>query len=131
MYYEEKVIGGVLHYRNIPGGVWIEVSKEVLTEKYLREKDNNGGYAQLYDAEAVKEELASFAHKQWSGWMEYLFSKCLNPIVPDGSAIIPEWAVKRWKKQIETSYDELSEPEKENDRKEADGMIEIFSRSFI
>ena len=131
MFYEEKVLNGVLHYRNIPGGAWIEVSKEVLTEKYLREKDNNGGYAQLYEVEAVREKLASYAHKQWSGWMEYLFSKCVNPIEPDGTAIIPKWAVKRWKGQIETPYEELSEPEKESDRKEADGMIEIISRNFI
>lgn len=47
MFYEEKVLNGVLHYRNISGGAWIEVTKEELTEKYLREKDNNGGYAQL------------------------------------------------------------------------------------
>lgn len=118
-------------YNLTKGGAWIEVSKEVLTEKYLREKDNNGGYAQLYEVEAVREKLASYAHKQWSGWMEYLFSKCVNPIEPDGTAIIPKWAVKRWKRQIETPYEELSEPEKESDRKEADGMIEIISRYLI
>ena len=55
MFYEEKVLNGVLHYRNIPGGAWIEVSKEVLTEKYLREKDNNGGYAQLADVRELVE----------------------------------------------------------------------------
>ena len=96
-------------------------------------------YAQLYEVEAVREKLASYAHKQWSGWMEYLFSKCytvyLEPTLqePDGEAhlVIPKWAVDRWKKQIETSYEELSEPEKESDRKEADGMIEIFCRNFI
>lgn len=57
MFYEEKVLNGVLHYRNIPGGAWIEVSKEVLTEKYLREKDNNGGYAQLADVLAEFEPM--------------------------------------------------------------------------
>lgn len=139
MFYEEKVLNGVLHYRNIPGGAWIEVSKEVLTEKYLREKDNNGGYAQLYEVEAVREKLASYAHKQWSGWMEYLFSKCytvyLEPTLqePDGEAhlVIPKWAVDRWKRQMQTPYNDLPEEEKESDRKEADGMIEIISRNFI
>ena len=85
-------------------------------------------YPLLYDAEATRENLASYAHKQWSGWMEYLFSKS---VIIDGIAVIPAWAVKRWQKQIVTSYNELSEPEKESDRKEADGMIEIFCRSFI
>lgn len=87
---------------------------------------------QLYDAEATREKLASYAHKQWSGWMDYLFSKCVNPIEADtGTVIIPKWAVERWKRQIETPYEELSEPEKESDRKEADGMLEIICRSFI
>jgi hypothetical protein len=65
---------------------------------------------QLYDAEATREKLASYAHKQWSGWMDYLFSKCVNPIEADtGTVIIPKWAVERWKRQIKTPYEELSE----------------------
>lgn len=74
----------------------------------------------------MKESLAEYAHNQWSGWMEYLFSKTVNPIEPDGTVIIPKWAVDRWKKQIQTSYSNLSEEEKESDRKEAEGMIKIM-----
>lgn len=31
MYYAEKIINGVLHFKNTPNGEWIEVSKEKLT----------------------------------------------------------------------------------------------------
>jgi len=66
----------------------------------------------------MREKLAEFAHKQWSGWMEYLFGKCtLNE---DGTATIPKWAVDRWTRQLLTPYENLDEPEKESDRKEAD-----------
>lgn len=72
----------------------------------------------------MKEKLSEYAHNQWSGWMNYLFSKC--EINEKGEATIPKWAVDRWKNQIQTPYDKLSEEEKNSDRIEADGMIKIM-----
>ena len=43
-----------------------------------------------------------------------------------GGVIIPQWAVERWMRQMNTEYKNLSEEEKESDRKEADGMILIM-----
>lgn len=73
------------------------------------------------------EELAAYAHRQWSGWMEYLFSKC--SFNTDGTATIPEWAVDRWQRQIKTEYKDLSEDEKESDRKEARGMLQVIANN--
>ena len=73
----------------------------------------------------MTEMLAEFAHKQWSGWMKHLFSKCT--ITEDGVAIIPRWAVDRWARQMNTPYQALSEEEKESDRKEAIGIWNIVS----
>ena len=72
----------------------------------------------------LKEELACLAHTQWAGWMRYLFKLSNNKL--DGSVIIPAKLVERWRRQICTPYNELSEPEKDSDRKEADKFIEIF-----
>ena len=72
----------------------------------------------------MREKLAEFAHKQWSGWMEYLFSKC--SVNNDGTATIPKWAVDRLTRQINTNYENLDEQEKESDRNEADGMIDVI-----
>ncbi len=71
-----------------------------------------------------REKLAEYAHSTWSEWMDYLFSKCT--LDEAGDLVIPEWAVKRWKRQVETEYAELSEQEKESDRKEADRMLSIM-----
>ena len=49
MYYEEKVINGILFYRNYPDKEWIEMSKEDLTARYIRTKNDNCVYAQLYE----------------------------------------------------------------------------------
>jgi hypothetical protein len=71
-----------------------------------------------------REQLADYAHDAWSGWMEYLFEKSKEN--SDGSVTIPTELVKRWKRQLNTSYKDLSEKEKNSDRDEADKMIKIF-----
>jgi|TARA_R100000501_G_C2618252_1_gene111738 hypothetical protein len=71
----------------------------------------------------LRENLAELCHDQWSGWMTYLFSKCIK----DGKQMtIPEWAVDRWQWQASKTYDELSEAEKESDRAEADRFITLL-----
>jgi hypothetical protein len=72
----------------------------------------------------TREQLAAYAHKAWSGWMEYLFSQCKYDVETD-TYIIPQWAVNRWQRQILTSYSDLPEQEKDSDRAEADKMLAI------
>ncbi len=74
----------------------------------------------------LREKLANYAHHAWSGWMEYLFKKgCYNT---DGSFTIPKSFVERWSRQMHTPYSELSEQEKDSDRKEADEMLLIMGK---
>ena len=73
-----------------------------------------------------EEKVAELAHDQWSGWMEYLFEKCSDN--EDGSVNIPLKLVKRWKKQMENNYENLSEEEKDSDRKEAKKFISLFNK---
>jgi hypothetical protein len=75
----------------------------------------------------MRELVAELCHSQWSGWMDYLFSKCT--INPDGSMNIPVWAVERWKHQAESSYQDLSEQEKNSDREEADKFLKLFAEN--
>ena len=76
----------------------------------------------------IREQLADFAHSQWSGWMEYLFSK--GVFNENGTWTMPEWAVKRWSNQMKTDYKDLSESEKDSDRSEADGMLKIIIKKM-
>lgn len=69
------------------------------------------------------ERLATYAHNAWAGWMAYLFSK--GTFNEDGTWTMPAWAVERWKRQMQASYRELPEEERESDRKEARQMIKI------
>lgn len=71
----------------------------------------------------VRELLAAYAHKAWSGWMKHLFGKCI--LNEDGTATMPVWAVKRWQRQMMTDYQDLPDLEKQSDREEADRMLGI------
>lgn len=75
-----------------------------------------------------REALAEYAHEAWSGWMKYMFEKMTEGSTDgrvDGTFIMPEWAVLRWSRQMNTSYADLSQEEKESDRFEADRMLAI------
>ena len=75
----------------------------------------------------VREILAEFCHSQWSNWMSYLFSKCYPEKSQfdrdNDNLVIPGVFVDRWMRQMNTDYEDLSEPEKESDRREADKLI--------
>lgn len=69
------------------------------------------------------EILANYAHKAWSGWMNYMFGKSVKN--KDGTITIPKWAVERWSRQANTKYVDLPESEKESDRDEAKLMLRL------
>lgn len=64
--------------------------------------------------ESFLETLATLEHEQWAHWTKYM----LNNLTPEN--------IQRWKKQIETPYEELSEKEKESDRKWAMIVVDAF-----
>ena len=61
------------------------------------------------------EIAAARAHEQWSHWQRYLHSRCYPG--DDGDLIIPCYLVLQWDRQMNTTYDQLSESEKESDRR--------------
>jgi hypothetical protein len=75
------------------------------------------------ESDDLREKLAEYAHAAWSGWMLHLFDH--SKLNEDGSANIPAWAVRRWTRQANASYQELLEDEKNSDRAEADAMLGI------
>lgn len=75
----------------------------------------------------MREQLAKLCHQQWSNWMKYLFNNCERN--KSSEMVIPKWAVDRWKRQMNTEYEDLSESEKNLDRNEADKIIKIISKN--
>lgn len=60
------------------------------------------------------EKLASIEHDRWAHWQRYLHGKGTKQA--DGSLNLPAHLVTQWERQCNTSYDDLSDLEKESDR---------------
>lgn len=73
------------------------------------------------------EQMAELAHEVWVGWMQYMFSQGRNPHnEPDGCWVMPPDKVKRWTRQMNTPYSELTEAEKTSDREIAQRYLDIL-----
>lgn len=81
---------------------------------------------------ALREQLAALAHKLWSGWMVYMFSKGYFRVLDldeltQTAFVLPAELRSRWERQMRTAYADLPEGEKESDRQEADKMIAAYA----
>ena len=61
----------------------------------------------------IIEKLAAHEHEQWAHWTRYMLDN------------LTEENIARWRQQIETDYQDLSESEKESDRQWARRAIEV------
>ena len=66
---------------------------------------------------SLRERLAALEHEQWAHWTRHL----LDHLTPED--------VERWRRQIETPYDQLSETEKRSDREWADRVLKLVGAS--
>ena len=79
------------------------------------------------ETKEVIEDLADLEHDSWARWMEHLFK--VSEENEDGTVTIPKDKVNRWKRQIETEYEDLSNKEKESDRKEVRKFVKIIKKA--
>lgn len=81
----------------------------------------------------LREALAALAHERWSRWIEYLFDTCegvgtVGEVTRPDALLIPEWAVERWERQMNTRYADLPEEEKASDQREADRILALIGK---
>lgn len=91
---------------------------------------------QIIDEETKKfvEKGADLEHDRWARWQQYMFSKMYEVKgiggEPTGEMILPKEFVDRWFRQINTKYSDLSEEEKESDRKETRNYLPLLESSL-
>lgn len=82
------------------------------------------------------EQLADREHDSWARWMEYLLACCVllrdkHPGAADpDDVVIPGEKVRRWRRQVETSYGDLSEREKQSDRDEVQRIVPLIEAEY-
>lgn len=75
--------------------------------------------------DGLMEALAEIEHERWAHWQNYLHGK--GTMQPDGSLLIPADWVRRWQRQINTPYAELSDEEKESDREQVRCYLPVIA----
>lgn len=79
--------------------------------------------------ELLREKLADIEHQRWSDWMEFVIDSSI--ISGDDNIGIRTIGVEtkrfdRWKEQMETDYDDLTEKEKDSDREQVDRYFPLL-----
>ena len=80
------------------------------------------------EKENIIEALADYEHRRWARWQSYLHSVCIEK--EEGTLCIPQEKIERWTKQINTDYSNLSEEEKNADRKGALEIMQIVEKFY-
>jgi len=80
------------------------------------------------------EKGADLEHDRWARWQKYMHSKMSGAIglsnkVEEYTLSVDLW--ERWNRQIKTPYSELSEEEKESDRKETRNYLPLLRTSAL
>lgn len=80
------------------------------------------------------EKGANLEHDRWARWQKYMFSKMTEEEkfeegkhFKTGNYVLNKELVDRWFRQIDTPYSELSELEKESDRKETRNYLPLVN----
>jgi hypothetical protein len=64
MYYEEKLINNILHYRQASGGDWVQVPIETMSVRlFVADKEKDRLMKQISD---IRYELNSFTYNDYS-----------------------------------------------------------------
>ena len=82
----------------------------------------------MRDKQKIIEEFASMEHDRWAKWQSYVHKNLYNiqeneperwkELKNPHLKILPTELYERWERQIHTPYSELSDQEKESDRKQ-------------
>jgi len=73
------------------------------------------------------EDGASLEHDRWARWQKHFFSKCkIEENEEDVILTLSKKDYSRWLRQIATDYKDLSEEEKESDRREVEKYIPLL-----
>jgi MoxR-like ATPase len=73
---------------------------------------------------SLLEAMAELEHKQWAHWTKYM----ITALKEEGVDLSSSPLIKRWMRQIETPYSELSETEKESDREWARKALQLLRK---
>ena len=109
----------------------------LFTDQFIKKVANqivkNTGEKLMRRAEGEMEVWSAIEHERWSKWQSYLHSKLEYVEYQKDSKTYAGYLMSaddytRWERQIDTSYAELSEVEKESDREQVRPYIDTLKK---
>ena len=80
--------------------------------------------------EKYLEELADIEHQRWADWQRHCHSKIISdPDFRIGAK--GNECIQRWERQINSPYKDLSEKEKQSDRREVERYLPIIEKFIL
>lgn len=113
--YEKQIVNIHEEYQNREDGGGLKEAVRKFIEGKSQFKQQIHGMIRVA-LEKEMEALADIEHQRWASWQKYLHEKL--KVCLDGNYYLHKDWRNRWFKQIITPYKDLSEREKESDRKE-------------
>ena len=126
--HEQYTAGYVALRESLPNGLGSDTLAEGVIRLRERAEACRKTAAEANQLAAVKtalesddlvERMAAFAHRQWSGWASWMLDKWGER--HDSGETFQE----RWRRQMATDYADLSEQERDSDRTETHGMLNV------
>jgi len=86
---------------------------------------------QLIEEKDIIEHFANLEHERWSKWQKYMHSKFVEHSDGKGDYVcLPTELFRRWERQINTPYADLSEQEKQSDREQVMPYVNWHKQSL-
>lgn len=82
-------------------------------------------------SDELKEKLAAMEHERWADWQKWVHDKCVEHSNGEGKWVcFPSEDFTHWQRLIETPYAELSDFEKDADRKEVGRYLPLITAAY-
>ena len=101
-----------------------EQNRKILDAKIAEPRAELAAIKPDWKDNELREALADISHAIWAHWMRYLFSVC--DFTDYGEPFITAGNWQRWHRQVETTYGDLTEREKDSDREQADKLLAVL-----
>lgn len=98
---------------------------EMVYEEEIAEPEYQHGL-QVWRESVEIEAIAAQCHEQWAGWTTHLLGKMS---ISNGQCVLGNVWLERWTRQVQTLYADLTEEEKESDRREARKIVAAIELS--
>lgn len=115
-----------LTYDEIEDFYKADIRKKVMESFYIIEENNIIDYIDLSSEELI-DILARTEYERNNRWFQYMMSCCR---IEDEKYIIPNKKAEIWEKQMLTPYNELSDSEKDADKREVYNIFKELDKSI-